>query len=126
MNKYSNKLKNPFAYLILRPFSQFLGQKRFSLKIWLCHAQLHMGFKRHAKIYKKLMIQFRGKVPTDRTTDGRTDGRTDGQMEGQTEGRTYHISKDPFSYHKWSKKLICGGNDVQNKIKSACECDKTM
>ena len=84
MNKYSNKLKNPFVYLILRSFSQFLGQKKFSLKIWLCHAQLHMGFKHHAKIYKKLMIQFKGKVPTDRTTDGRTDGRTDEQTEGQT------------------------------------------
>ena len=37
---FSINSKNP----VFGPFSQILGQKRFSPKIRLCHAQLHMGF----------------------------------------------------------------------------------
>ena len=47
------------------PFSQFSEQKEFFRQIWLCHKQLHMGFKDHAKIHKIIMIQFQEKVKTD-------------------------------------------------------------
>ena len=32
---------------------EIFGQKKFSQKIWLCHAQLHMGLQHHAKIQKQ-------------------------------------------------------------------------
>ena len=41
---FSNKFKKPCFWPILGPFSQFLGQRKISWKIWLCHAQLHYGF----------------------------------------------------------------------------------
>ena len=73
MNKFSHKLEKPCFWQILGPFSQFLGQKNFSWKIRLYHAQLHMGFQRHAKIQKKLTTQFKENARTDRRTEGRTD-----------------------------------------------------
>ena len=76
MPKFSNKFKEPCFWPVLGPFSQFFGQKKFSWKIQLCHAQLHMGFQHHAKIQEKLMIQFKENAQTDRRMEGRKDGRT--------------------------------------------------
>ena len=69
MTKFSNKFKKP----CFGPFSPILGQKKFSWKIWLSHAQLHMGFQHHAKIQKKLMVQFKENAWTD---EGQKDGQT--------------------------------------------------
>ena len=57
---------------IFDPFSQFLEQNKFS-RVSGCDAQLHMGFQHHAKIQKKLIIQFQENAQTDRRTDGGTD-----------------------------------------------------
>ena len=74
MCKFPNKFRKPCFWPILGPFSQFLRQKIFSWKIWLCYAQLHMGFQNHAKIQKKLMYNSK---KTPRQTEGWTeDGQT--------------------------------------------------
>ena len=73
MTKFSNKFKKPCFWPNLGPFSQFLGQKTFSWKIRLCHAQLHMSFQHHAKIQKKLMLQFKENAWTGKRMDRRTD-----------------------------------------------------
>ena len=85
MPQFSNKFKNT-------AFDSFLGQKKISWKIRLCHAQLHMGFQHHAKIKKKLMIQFKENTQTD--------GRKDRGMEGRGDP----ILQDPSSYCRGSKK----------------------
>ena len=54
-----------------------MGQKFFFWRIQLCHAQFHMGFYNHAKIWKKLMIQFQENA----WTDGRMEGQKDGRVE---------------------------------------------
>ena len=66
---------------LARFWSIFLifGAKNSFQKIWLCHAQLHMGFQHHAKIQKKLMIQFQENAQTDGRTDEQKDGLKDGQ-----------------------------------------------
>ena len=79
MNKFSNKLRKPCFWPILGPFSEFWGLKKFSWKIWLCQTQLHMGFQYNAKIFKKLMMQFKENAWTDRRTEGGTEGQKDGQ-----------------------------------------------
>ena len=84
MNKFSNNLKKPCFWPILGPFSYFLGQKKFSWKIQLCHTQLHMGFQHHAKIQKKLMIQFKENTQTDGRTEGWKDNRKDRRTDRQT------------------------------------------
>ena len=72
MNKFSKKPSfDPFWV----HFPNFGGQKNFSHKILLCHAQLRKGFQHHAKIYKKLIIQFKENTQAD---------RMDRRMEGQT------------------------------------------
>ena len=78
------------------PFSQFWRQKFFSWKIQICHAQLHMGFWHHAKILKKLMIQFKN-AQTDERTGWRMDNRTD---------RTYFIGPFQLSLGGLIKKFI--------------------
>ena len=80
MTKFFNIFKKPCFWPIFDPFSQCFGQKKFFQKIRLCHAKLHMGFQHHAKIQKKLIIQFQ----ENGCTDGSTDGRTDGRKERQT------------------------------------------
>ena len=50
-----NKLWNKFSE-ISDPSPQFLGQKKFFQKIWLCHPQLDKGFQHNVKIQKNLMI----------------------------------------------------------------------
>ena len=89
MTKFSNKFKKPCFWSILGPFSQFLGQKKVSWKIRLCHAQLHMGFQQHARIQKKLVIQLKRKHP-------------DGRAEGQAKGQTDPILQNPSGYHQGS------------------------
>ena len=86
--KIKTKFFNIFKKLIYGPFSYSLGQKIFSWNIWPCHAQLHMDFQHHAKIQKKLMIQFQEYA--------KTEGR-------KTEGRTDPISQDPSGYCQGSK-----------------------
>ena len=65
MTEFFNKFKKSSFWPIFGPFSLSLGQKKFSWKIQLFHAQLHMGFQHHAKIQKKLMIQFKENAWTD-------------------------------------------------------------
>ena len=69
MTKFFNKFKKPCFGSFWFIFPNFGGKKFFFQKIRLCHAQLHVGFQHHAKIQKKLMIQFH--------ENARTDGRTD-------------------------------------------------
>ena len=108
--KFSNKFKKPCFWSILGLFSQFLGQKHFSWKIRLCHAQLHMGFQNHAKIQKKLMTQFK--------ENARTDGRTEGQTY-----RPFFIGPFQLSLRaqkKRHKKIVilakCKLNSIDSKI----------
>ena len=68
MNKFFNKFKKPCFWSIFGPFSQFGGKK-----IRLCLIQLHTGFQHHAKIQKKLMIQFQENTQTHRRAERRTD-----------------------------------------------------
>ena len=76
MTKFSKKLKKNLFLAHFGPiFPIFLG-KRFSRKIWLRQAQLHMGSQHHDKFQKKLMMQFQ--------ENSWTDGRTEGQKDGQT------------------------------------------
>ena len=77
MNKFSNKLKKTLFLAHFRSIFPIFGAKKFSWKIRLCHAQLHMGFSHHAKIYKKLMMQFKENA----WTDGRMEGREDRRMD---------------------------------------------
>ena len=60
MTKSFNKLKKPCFWTIFGRFPQISGQKTFFQKIRLCHTQLH------AKIQKKLMIQFQENARTKR------------------------------------------------------------
>ena len=74
MTKFFNKLKNP----VFGPFPNFWGKKNV--------LELHMGFQQHAKIQKKLMIQFQEKARTYERTEGRTDP----------------MLQDPSGYHQES------------------------
>ena len=78
MNKFSNKLKKPCFWPILGPFSQFLGQQKFSWRIWLSRTTSY-GFLAPCQNLEKVNDTIRRKHP-NRWKDGR--------MEGQTEGRT--------------------------------------
>ena len=64
MAKFFNKFKKLCLWPAFGPFFQFLGQKNLFWKIHLCHTQLHMGFWPHAKIQKKLMLQFQENAQT--------------------------------------------------------------
>ena len=44
MTKFLNKFKKVDFWPNLSPFPPFSGQKHFFKNIWLCHAQLEMGF----------------------------------------------------------------------------------
>ena len=72
MTKFFNKFKKPCFWPFFGPFSQFWGQKKMFGKICLCHAQLHMDFQHHAKIYKKTKDRIPRKC-LNRKTDGRKD-----------------------------------------------------
>ena len=82
---FSVSSKNPVFGTFLVHFP-ILRQNNFFQKVWLCHAQLQMGFWHHAKIQNKLMIQFQ---------------ETPGQTEGQTEEQ-----KDLFY---WTVQATAGG-----------------
>ena len=56
---------------------KFLGKKKNSGKSD-CHAQLNMGFQHHAKIKKKLTVQFQENAQTDARTDRMTEEQTVG------------------------------------------------
>ena len=88
MTQFSNKFKKPC-------FQPIFGEKEFSWKIQLCHAQLHLGFQHHAKIQKKLTIQFKENARTDGRTQGRTDPilqDTSGYRRGSNKELETHIS----------------------------------
>ena len=70
LTKFFFKLKKT---PIFGPFPQFLEQKKFLKKIWLCHAQQDKSFWHHAEIQRNLMIQFQENNRTDGTTKGWTD-----------------------------------------------------
>ena len=72
MTKFSNKSKKPYFWLIFPIF----GIKNIYKKIWLCHAQQHMGLKHHADFQKKLMRLSQENFRTERRKDGRTDRQT--------------------------------------------------
>ena len=57
----------------------FDGKRQFLWKIQLCYTQLHMAFQRHAKIQKKLKIEFQGNVWAEGRTEGQTGRRKDGR-----------------------------------------------
>ena len=76
MTKYFNKFKKPCFWLIFGQFSQILQQKFFFQKIQLCHTQLHLGFQYHAKIQKKINIQFQEDAWSEGQTEGWKNGRT--------------------------------------------------
>ena len=97
MNTFSNKLKKTVSGPFWVHFPNFWG-KKISQKIRLCHAQLHMGFYHHAKIQKKLMIQFK--------ENARIDGRMDGRREGWKDGKTDRpYLQDPSGYG-WVKNTL--------------------
>ena len=125
MTKFFNIFKkNPFLVHFWPIFPVF-GAKKFFQKTRLCHAQLHMVFQQHAKIQKKLRIQFQENA---RTEDRRTDGRTDRPYFIRTlrltpglQKRLWHrcfpmnfakFLKTPFSQNTSGRLLLC----VQLKI----------
>ena len=80
MTKFSNKFKKPCFLPILDPFSEFLGQKKLSWKIQLCHAQLKYRFLAPCQNLEKINDAIQGKRP-DRRKDGRKEGRTEGRTD---------------------------------------------
>ena len=58
--------------MFLGHFRSFLHNGNFFQKIWLCHTQLYMDPKHHAKFQKKMMSQSRENLRTDRRMDGQT------------------------------------------------------
>ena len=76
MIEFFNKFKKPCFGPIFSIFSQFWGAKQIFRKIWRCNPKLPMGFQHHAKIQKKLMIQFQG--------NAQIGGQREGWKEEQT------------------------------------------
>ena len=72
MTKFFNIFKNPVFGPFLAHFPNF-GGKKICLENPALSLTTSYGFLDHAKIWKKLMIQFQENA----RTDGRTDGRTD-------------------------------------------------
>ena len=81
MNKFSNKLKKPCLWPILGSLSQFLEQKKFSWKIWLCYTQLHMVFYNHTKFLKSWWYN-------SKKMSAQMEGQTEEWMERWTDGQT--------------------------------------
>ena len=72
-NKFLIKFKKSYSRLFLAHFSNFQGQKKFSQKIRLCHAQLDKGFENNVEIQRNLMTQFQENTSTDSRMEGQTD-----------------------------------------------------
>ena len=71
MIKFSNKLEKPCFRPILGPFSQFWGQKKISLKIWLSRTTSHGILAPHQNL-EKINDTIPRKRP-DKQKDGRKD-----------------------------------------------------
>ena len=71
MAKSFNKFQKPCFWSIFGLFSKFSRQNIFFWKIWLSHPTSY-GFYHHAKIQKKLKIQFEENNQTDESAEGMT------------------------------------------------------
>ena len=66
MTTFFNKFKKTCFWPSLSPLSQFWGQKNFPENPNLSHTTLYEFLKQHAKLQKKLLMQFQENSQTER------------------------------------------------------------